>query len=130
MLLVQRHPPGPGRHLLPSPGWTTTSSRAAGVVVASATATAGTNRPKEEDSVSRNVSSFQPSIWGDFFLTYSNPLLVDLNSAYFFAIKAQFILSWALIYHASENISSGMDGTSSRTTEGRSGKTDNSFKFL
>ena len=66
-------PPGPGRHLT-SLGWT---SRAAGVVVASATATAATSsrQPKEEDRrASRNVSGFQPSIWGDFFLTYSSPL--------------------------------------------------------
>jgi len=75
MLLVRQHPPGPGRHL-PSLGlsWT---SRAAGVVVASATATAATSsrQPKEEDRrASRNISGFQPSIWGDFFLTYSSPL--------------------------------------------------------
>ncbi|XP_066378144.1 alpha-terpineol synthase, chloroplastic-like isoform X3 [Miscanthus floridulus] len=75
ILLVRRHPPGPGRHL-PSLGWT---SRAAGVVVASATATAtaatSSRQSKEEDRrASRNVSGFQPSIWGDFFLTYSSPL--------------------------------------------------------
>jgi hypothetical protein len=76
MLLVRRHPPGPGRRHLPSLGWTSTS-RAAGVVVASATATTDTSssrQPKEEDRASRNISGFQPSIWGDFFLTYSSPL--------------------------------------------------------
>ncbi|OEL13124.1 Beta-sesquiphellandrene synthase [Dichanthelium oligosanthes] len=70
MLLVRQVPTGHGwRH--PSLVWTT---RATGGVVATANTNAK-NQPKErEDRASRNISTFHPSIWGDFFLTFSSPL--------------------------------------------------------
>ncbi|CAL4969478.1 unnamed protein product [Urochloa decumbens] len=45
-------------------------------------ASAGTDPPaqwqrhvdEEGNQISRNISNFEPSIWGDFFLTYSSPL--------------------------------------------------------
>lgn len=77
MLLARRHPPAwPGSHL-PSLGWPSCSRAGigGGVVASAATSSSSSSRQaKEEDRASRNVSGFQPSIWGDFFLTYSSPL--------------------------------------------------------
>nr|ABR09288.1 monoterpene synthase [Zea mays]ABR09289.1 monoterpene synthase [Zea mays] len=71
MLLVRRHPPG-------SASWPTRATGGGGGgVPAGATAADSSGQAKEEeeeDRASRNTSSFEPSIWGDFFLTYSSPL--------------------------------------------------------
>lgn len=67
----------PGKRMPPSPIGCT--SRAASGVAVSASATvaapaSSSRQAKEDDGASRNVSGFEPSIWGDFFLTYSSPL--------------------------------------------------------
>nr|ABF67910.1 sesquiterpene cyclase [Zea mays] len=67
----------PGKRVPPSP--TGCTSRAASGVAVSASATvaapaSSSRQAKEDDGASRNVSGFEPSIWGDFFLTYSSPL--------------------------------------------------------
>jgi hypothetical protein len=67
----------PGKRIPPSPIGCT--SRAASDVAVSASATvaataSSSRQAKEDDGASRNVSGFEPSIWGDFFLTYSSPL--------------------------------------------------------
>ncbi|KAJ1265922.1 hypothetical protein BS78_08G110600 [Paspalum vaginatum] len=72
-LVGQVHTGLSDRHEPSSVGCTRATSA---IVAASATATANARNQLKvtEDRASRNISSFQPSIWGDFFLTHSSPL--------------------------------------------------------
>lgn len=91
----------PGKRMPPSP-----------IGCTSRAATASSSRQaKEDDGASRNVSGFEPSIWGDFFVSYSSPLATSsLHKVYLLAnpyLTATLLIIWtrlilrsALIRHA------------------------------
>ena len=61
---------------------------------ASAAAASSATTPRQElleeeegnQIISRNVSNFEPSVWGDFFLTYSSPLASSTQQVCFFSL--------------------------------------------
>lgn len=65
---------------LPCFSWSHRVRRTCVTAGASATATRATTPGPElldeegNQNISRNVPNFEPSVWGDFFLTYSSPL--------------------------------------------------------
>ncbi|WVZ90830.1 hypothetical protein U9M48_037090 [Paspalum notatum var. saurae] len=69
----------------PSSRWT----RATSAIAASATANARIQLKVTEDRASRNIASFQPSIWGDFFLTHSSPLATSAHQQAWMVHRAE-----------------------------------------